>query len=274
MNIFKKVTSLLCASALLLPVLVGCGGTDGDKNSTASADGKESLEAAIANTSALTDSHTKGVVTMNMSAQGQTLDVVIDMESWQKTVEGSTYPEAKVNMNMDLGAAGGVTDVVVYMKDDSVYMEMQGQKVKMSMDAYAASGTDMEGMANLITPEMIKSYTLSETSGKTVYDVVLDDAAFQTYLDNVLAESGQSAGSAKVSKLTTTITVEGDYVTSQNMSMDMEISAEGITVPTTMAIDLQYISPGEDVKIDFPDFTDYIDMSGATTTTTAARIAA
>lgn len=274
MNFIKKAASALCVSMMFATVVTGCGGTAG---TTASADqgatGTKSLETALTNTNALEGIHATATMNMNMTAMGETADIGIDMEMWQNKVAGSDIPEAKIDMTMDLGAAGtgSPIEAVVYMKDDSVYMEMLGQKMKMSMAEYATSGTDMDSMVNIISPEMIKSYTVSETDGKSVYDVVLNDEAYDTYLNDALAQAGQTEDAqVEMKKITTNITVENDYVTAQTMNMEFEMTVQGVKVPVVMDMEVAYINPGESVTIEFPDFTGYLDTTGASTGTMAA----
>lgn len=281
MKILKKVASLFCVSLLALPVLTGCSGT--------SQSPKEALEAAMTNTSNLSDRQFKAGVALEMAYDDEKMDITFDVDGLSKKVDGSDYPD------LQLAAAIAVTDYSssanseaisadINLTGGNLYLDMMDTKMQfsmaelqqyvesqmgISMASEILSGTDSTTSSGEDLESMIKDVTVSQTDGKSVYDVTFDTEKLQAYADQmaeeIMSELGVSAADASfewnVKSMVTSITVENDYVTLIDFTLDTDVVAtdgsDSETINVQLKMNMENIDPGESVQITFPDFTEY-----------------
>lgn len=281
MKILKKVAPLFCVSLLALPVLTSCSGT--------SQSPKEALEAAMTNTSNLSDRQFKAGVALEMAYDDEKMDITFDVDGLSKKVEGSDYPD------LQLAAAIAVTDYSssanseaisadINLTGGNLYLDMMDRKMQfsmaelqqyfesqmgISMASEILSGTDSTTSSGEDLESMIKDVTVSQTDGKSVYDVTFDTEKLQAYADQmaeeIMSELGVSAADASfewnVKSMVTSITVENDYVTIIDFTLDTDVVAtdgsDSETINVQLKMNMENIDPGESVQITFPDFTEY-----------------
>ena len=140
----------------------------------------------------------------------------------------------------------------MYYKDGTCYMETAGTKIKYPMD--------LTQMA-----EQISSQTMMLASGQAQEDLMTD------YMDQLFGSLGMGSALLSESGITMRFSdIPCEYVVDPNgdcikmrMKMNMEMGVEGKNIAIDMDGDVGIADPGSPVEINFPNLSEYKDMSEA-----------
>ncbi len=108
----------------------------------------------------------------------------------------------------------------------------------------------------------------ADSDGNTVLEIALDIEKLNSELSGMFSGLLDGMGSGTDAdmnisdvQLVTTVNKDG-YIIKQDIKMNMDVTTAGQTVATTAAAVVEYINPGQEVTIDFPDFSDYVESEG------------
>ena len=215
--------------------------------------------------SQLKSSDISATMTFVMEAMGEKMTMAVDMD--MKTIMGGTNPQMESSMNMEMPEIGAL-DVVMYYTDGYMYAETMGVKYKMAVPVE-------EAMASTVSlpdtgAELLKELTAEKTEAGKVLKFRADSAAMSEYMNKMMSVSsveGMTTGlEYELGDVTGSYTVnEEGYITEMNLTCQMNVDMMGEVVTADMQVQLIYNNPGQDVVIQFPDFTgyeDYTDLLG------------
>ena len=148
----------------------------------------------------------------------------------------------------------------MYYKDGTCYMETAGTKIKYPMD--------LTQMA-----EQISSQTMMLASGgeDQVIGFVIQGSKMTDYMDQLFGSLGMGSALLSESGITMKFSdIPCEYVVDPNgdcikmrMKMNMEMGVEGKNIAIDMDGDVGIADPGSPVEINFPNLSEYKDMSEA-----------
>ena len=146
----------------------------------------------------------------------------------------------------------------MYYKDGTCYMETAGTKIKYPMD--------LTQMA-----EQISSQTMMLASGQAQEDLMTDFRLWTEGEDQLFGSLGMGSALLSESGITMKFSdIPCEYVVDPNgdcikmrMKMNMEMGVEGKNIAIDMDGDVGIADPGSPVEINFPNLSEYKDMSEA-----------
>ncbi|HWQ51098.1 MAG TPA: hypothetical protein VN369_04770 [Terriglobales bacterium] len=209
-------------------------------------------------------------VIMDISAAvgGQTMqmsDVDVDMK--MKLAE--TAIEAEILMEMPDPAGGEPTLVREWLKDGYMYIEQGEERYKMPMDYAQMLQTIQQsmGVVGSSVPAgtavyMFTSVTKTESGEGTLYEFALSPKFFNALLGSVLGNTPLPEGSSvNFGSMVERILIKDGAIKNITVSADMSAALEGMgEMSMAFSADLTVNAIGDDVVIDFPDFTDFVDI--------------
>ena len=197
-------------------------------------------------------------ITMKMGAQELTVDMDLDMQV--------TYADG--NYEMAMTGKAKMEDmslpVSLYYKDGVCYMDMMGQKLKTKMDIEKTMAT-----AGGVDPAILLNYmdklTFEASGNGGVLSYRISQAKMNRYVMDVLQLTGQAMpktatamAGVKMGSLVGETTLDKDgRAKTEEVKMNLFITAEGKTIPVSMKITCAYQQQGQDFVIQFPDLTGY-----------------
>lgn len=191
-----------------------------------------------------------------MSMSGTAKEILNDKENIQM----------QMDYNMTVPGLDSEMSGVMYMKDNMVYMDLAGQKMKMdaSNEMAAAMKIDSSQMLD-ITEDMISDLTVSKKDGNTVYKFKLDADKALSYFQKNAGSAGdltESVENISFDKMDVTV-VADDKQMAKSIDMDCSITTQedGDTVSMNYKISMEYLKVNAGLKIDFPDFSQYQEVS-------------
>ena len=217
-----------------------------------------------------------GTMSFSATVGGQSISVS-DMKMDMKMNLTDTAIDAAIHVNMTDPTTGQPVEIYEWMKDGWLYMKQGDQCYKMQMDysQMLAAIQQSAGMASGAMPSSMSAYmftsvTKTETDEGTKYEFTLAPKFFNALLGNVLANAELPADSnINFNKMVETILVKDGVVKNIKVSADLSATIEGMgTMAMQMDVDLTINSIGSAVVIEYPDFSNYVDMP--TTPTTGA----
>lgn len=271
----KKLLCLVFAAAIVFS-FAACG--NDDTQDTAKSDFDSFMEVQK-NMENVKDTEFKMDMDMNI-AGGDAEAVATKMSaSGKEILKSKDDIQMEMNYNIEIPSLSeqmGALKGTMYMKDQALYMEMMGQKLKMDASDEIASMMNFDTSQMLdITEDMISDLKVSQEGSDTVYDFNLDaNKALEYFQKNAgAAQTTASLDDVTFKEMKVSVTAgEDKMVKSMDMdcTMDMAVSETGSasdsesasetsTVSYTMTV--EYLSINTDLKIDFPDFSDYQELT-------------
>lgn len=249
----KKVISMLMA-VLMIVSMAACSGS-GEKENSTGKDPKELYKEASEKMEKLEEMDTKMVMKMDMSAAGQSVTMNMDVDI-QSSKDG-------LAMKMSMDAAGQNVDMNMWYKDNYLYMDVMGQKMKMASteeDALASAG----GIAmEEIESDIIKDISAKTEGENTVITFTADGSKMLDYAMSLLSSSDAVAGAedVQVKDVACSVTVNKDtYITKMTMNLPMTMKISGQSMEATIDLTMTYNNVGQPVNITFPDFSGYAEV--------------
>ena len=201
------------------------------------------------------DAVVSGQDPVNMSMSGTGKEIVQSKDDIQL--------EMKYKMNIpDFGSD---MEGTMYMKDQAVYMDLMGQKLKVDASNEMSSMMNVDTSQLLaITEEMISALKVERDGSDTVYTFQLDADKAMDYFENNVSGAQQLTTTDDMSfdKMDVTV-VAGEDKMVKSIDMDCSITTQTEDDPVKMdyKISMDYISINTDLKIDFPDFSQYQELT-------------
>lgn len=253
----KKILCMLLIAVMALS-FASCG-----KNDSGSTDAFESFMEVQKNMQNVKDMEFKmdmdavvsGEDAFNMSMSGTGKEVVISKDDIQM----------EMKYKMDIPDLSSNMEGTMYMKDKAVYMDIMGQKLKMD------ASNEMSAMMNVdtsqlldISKEMISDLSVSQEGSDTIYTFSLNAEKAMDYFNNNVsgAQSLTSAEDVAFDKMKVTVTADKDNM-AKSIKVDCRTTTtvEDESVKMDYKISMDYISLNTDLKIDFPDLSQYQELS-------------
>ena len=273
----KKLLCLIFAAAVIFS-FAACGSND--SQDTAKSDFESFMEVQK-NMERVKDAEFK--MNMNMSSEGGEAETVATKisASGKEILKDKEDIQMKMDYNIEIPSLteqAGALKGTMYMKERVLYVEMMGQKLKMDASDEMAAMMNFDTSQMLdITEDMISDLKVSQEGSDTVYAFNLDaNKALEYFQKNAgAAQATASLDDVTFQKMEVSVTADEDkMVKSMDMDCIMDMSAdetespsssdtehasEPSTVSYTMTV--EYLSINTDLKIDFPDFSDYQELS-------------
>lgn len=209
---------------------------------------------------------------MTMDVDGQTVTLPTVVKGNVKMI----LDEARVEMAsvLETTVEGQTASTGTWMKDGWVYVsaDADGQTVRYKyqldqqlQDLMTMSGVNMDTL-NVSGLAMIDSIRTEKSGSDTVYTVKMSKG-LGSAVDAVSALAGQDLGSMDIGEITAVYTVDANGQMKAasmafSVSMEMNVPMDDGTVSAVSArmaydMDMTVNATGSDVKITFPDFSDF-----------------
>lgn len=267
----KKKLLCLLSAMILVCSLAACGNSDSGSDDSSNS-GKSDFDTFLevqANMQDIKDMEFKMEMDMKSTTDGEANeDISLNMSGTGKEIlTDPKNPEMEMNYKMTLPGLGSDVESTMYMKDNTVYMDLMGQKVKVDASNEMAAAANLDTSDLLaITEDMVSNLDVSENGSDTVYSFDLDAQKAIDYFQKNAGASQQmgtlDADSLTFKKMNVVVTVGEDQMV-KNIDMDcvMTTKVEDTSMDMTYTISMEYISINSDLKIDFPDFKDYQELT-------------
>lgn len=209
---------------------------------------------------------------MTMDVDGQTVTLPTVVKGNVKMI----LDEARVEMAsvLETTVEGQTASTGTWMKDGWVYVsaDADGQTMRYKyqldqqlQDLMTMSGVNMDTL-NVSGLAMIDSIRTEKSGSDTVYTVKMSKG-LGSAVDAVSALAGQDLGSMEIGEITAVYTVDANgqmkaVSMAFSVSMEMNVPMDDGTVSAVSAkmaydMDMTVNATGSDVKITFPDFSDF-----------------
>lgn len=270
----KKLFCLLAAMVMVLG-LAACG----DKDSGSSDSGKSDFDAFMEvqkNMQDIKDAEFKMSMDMDMDmSESEKMNTAMTA-TCKEIVKDKNDIQMEMKYKMNIPALETDMDGTAYIKDGVVYMDLMGQKVKVDSSNEMASmmqTVDTNEMLN-ITKEMVSDLQVKTEGSDTIYSFKMDPAkAIDYFKSNVKSYDDLSAlADLNFDHMNVVITADDKQMV-KKMDMDCAMAStikadEGeksedsdVTMDISYKITVEYVSINTDLKIDFPDFSKYQELT-------------
>lgn len=262
----KKLFCLLAVMVMALG-LAACGDS---KDGSSSDSGKSDFDAFMEvqnNMQDIKDMEFKMKMDMDMTLS--------ESEKTSSTVTGTCKEviKSKDDVQMEMKYAMNIPEMetkmdgTAYFKDGVVYMDLMGQKVKMDNSNEMASmmqTVDTSEMLN-ITKEMVSDLQVKTEGSDTIYSFKIDPTKALDYFKNNANgyEDITNLGDVTFDHMDVVITADDKQMV-KNIDLDCAMASkvegdESMNVAYKIAV--EFVSINTDLKIDFPDFSDYQELT-------------
>ena len=210
--------------------------------------------------------------TMDVTALGAE-SVAMEISSEIKTLVTDTDVQMEGISTVKAGEEQTETVIKQWIKDGVMYMEAEGQKIKMPMDfsdllAAVQQQTSSVTLANDGLYQ-IDSITAAESDEGTTYTIVLNGAVNRLLTQMLgqmgdFGEAGLDGMKFDAVSMSVLIDKEGTLKTigmQFAMTMDMTVEGEATSIAYEYDMDCTINALGDDVVITFPDFTGFEELT-------------
>ncbi len=258
----KKITSLLLIILALFTVL-----------SFASCNEKtteEIINEAIENTSKLTEYEAKMDITMDMAMSGMTIN--LPMNTVMK-IKDADKENPIISATTTTSMLGQSMTIETYMDSEYVYIVEDGDGYKISvdtaMDDYDYT-SDVEEMLKKLPADLLADMELTEKDdGSVGVSITLPDETFKDVFGDLIesmneAAEGDVIDDLKVADCNVSVFVKDDYISTYEISFNMEMSMMGIKADTAITVKMELVNPGEAVTITPPEgYQNFNELTGS-----------
>lgn len=246
-------------AGLMLAAVLAIGMTGCAKKQTA----EEVYKSAMEKTNALTAIDMTMEGTIGMAAEGETMDVTLEMDA---KMQNLNQEDMRMDMAMNVGMAGISMDIHAYYADGYYLMEMMGQKLKYPMTLEEAM--NQAAVMNEMAVDTLSELTMTEENGvkKLSYSVDIAKLSETTSSEEYLAVlEGLGLGGADESiqyqSMDGTVTVNKEgYVSETTVHMVYTTDIEGTEVSNDVQLNIIYNNPGQAVEVEIPDASEYTEI--------------
>ena len=244
----KKLLALLLGATLALS-MTGC-------SSEEALTPEEIYDQAIAKSQELDAVDGDMTISMDMDMGGMSLSMGMDARIQLKN---ATSGDMEMAMILSTDVLGTSMQVEEYFKDGYFYMSDGTTKVKAPFDYSEVAG---QAQMNTATARdfMEKLEMTEDENGNYVFTYSIAQDRLNDYLDGALEGMDDilgETGSFVINEMNGTCVIDKEYnVISDNVHMDMDMTAEGQSLGYVMDISIEYNAVGDAVTVSFPDDLD------------------
>lgn len=257
---------ILCVLLVIMTALAvaACGG---DNSQDSSQNAFEAFTEVQKNMEDIRDAEFKMSMDMTTDAAGEDDEVTMKMSGTGKEIlKSKSDIEMEMNYNMTMPGLESGLKGTMYMQGQIVYMDMMGQKFKMDASNEIAAAMNMDTSQLLdISEDMISDITMSEDGSDTVYNIKMDGNKALDYLEKNAGNVQGMAGATEALKFNKmdVVVVAGEDGMVKTIDMDCAMSSGSgeEAMDVTYQISMEYLGINTDLKIDFPDFSDYQELT-------------
>lgn len=202
-------------------------------------------------------------IDMTMDMEDEMIEMTVNMDvKMENMQEENMKMAAPINMKM----MGVTIEGDFYYADGYYYMDMLGQKIKVAMDINELNETYTESLGiNIKDLDMYKDFVMEEKDDLYVIQFVCDDEKVMEYSKNIMESMGNMYtvewDDMGLEEMQGSITVnEEGYVVEQVMDITMSMEIEEVSTTYDMVMTTTYHNPGEDVTVELPDVSEYLEM--------------
>lgn len=253
-------------------------------------DGLRFFDAVSAKTNDATAMAFKMDMDMTVSAGGETMSIEADGDV-KAAVDAADMSKTQMEMNMKMQTEGETQDVTYYYANGTMYMDMDGQKVKYALPLdFMGDMTAASKSGSKTPPCMVKDIysTTTGTFNTSTLFVSLDPVFVSSLIEDALSSSGimdaavnsalQSGGAAvdsemqalvsemiktmklSVDKMDVWLGLDGEEMTSMGIDMGMSLSMAGQQMSMTLKARITDLVT-EGVTVTLPtDLSGYADL--------------
>jgi hypothetical protein len=244
------MTGALAIGFAAMLTLSGCGAPGGDIDAD-----YQLYEAASAAMNEAVSIEMDMNTTMNMKSGEEGSDFGFKMEGNIKTIKKSDT-EFEMEMRQTTDMLGASSETVTYFKDGYMYIEMDGERIKMELpmeDALAQANNS----AMVFDQSAIQKSSSKDTDGGKEIVFTVSGDALKDYIEQgtagALAGLNEGVDINYGDSIITAVIDKDINMVSLSLSMSFDIAAveEGESVTTEITIDMFNIST-DNITIDFP----------------------
>lgn len=267
-TIMKK--KLFCMLAVMLMVL-GLAACGGDKDGGSSDSGKSDFDTFMEvqkKMQDIKDMEFKMDMDMDMALSESEKTSTAITGTCKEVIKSKDDVQMEMKYTMNIPELEQKMDGTVYFKDGIVYTDIMGQKIKTDSTSELASTVqtvDTSEMLN-ITKEMVSDLQVKTEGSDTIYSFKIDPTKALDYFKNNasgyedIAALGDNITFDRMNVVVTT----DDKQMVKNIDLDCAMAAkvegdESMNVAYKIAV--EFVSINTDLKIDFPDFSDYQEVT-------------
>lgn len=202
-------------------------------------------------------------VRMNMSLEGMTVPVTMNMDMKMKNLQSSDI-QFIIDMRMNL--LGMDQNVNMFYAGGYCYMEAEGEKVKVAMPFDEAMQT-AAGTASSVAQEgqyLQDMHLVEDGQGNKTFNFNYSSESMNALLNQVLGQMTDTSGldSMNLKEYTGSLRVNSEgYITSGTMVMKFDAVISGSPVSYDMVMDITYLNPGQPVDFALPSTEGFIEIS-------------
>ncbi len=260
----KKLTAIILSLVMVLSISLGV---------SAAEDPKAVYLAAEEKTNALTSLDAQGAGTIKIEVidnstgteQTASMDMGFDF-NMQVNTENEQNPQVKMLMGMSI--LGESMDMEIYFRDNYLYMNLMGQKMKLAVPyaeleaalAQAQTG-QTDQLTSLLTQDFSDYYTnfamTENPDGTKAFTFSIDAAKMNDLYSQIITAMGIALPqdvsiSYRDMDCSAVVNTQG-YLTNMAMQMGIDVDDSVTSVKVDMDITANYINPGQSVSVTFPD---------------------
>lgn len=250
----KKFKKLFCMFLVLILAMAAAG-----CSSSKETDPQKVLENAQNKNSELTSSDLTLNIAMDITAAGESISMDMDMDCKSK----GTGDTAQLAMTSTINTMGMGITMEMYYNDGYLYANILDQKLKQYIPLEDVQDQVIPSTQTFsLTGDALKELSMEQDGSNQKISFTADGSKMTDLVNMMISQLQSQLGddvTYTVQDMTGTITVNSDgYLAEETFQIPMTI-----TVPDVgdMSMDLTCTvtnhNPGEEVTIEFPDFSDY-----------------
>ena len=156
--------------------------------------------------------------------------------------------------------------MTMFYTDGYYYMDAMGQKIKYAMDADEMSEQAAGSAGMGVDVTWMSDITLEEKGEDKLIKFTGDPSKMDSFVEEILANSGSGMEDMEMTLKSVSgeclVSADG-YLKSENLSMEIELSAQGQTVSMVMDMAAVYNNPGQPVTVELPSTDGYTEVDAS-----------
>lgn len=253
----KKLKRFLCLflSFTMFFSMTGCS------SSSKKTDPKQVIQNAQKKNSELTSTNLTMNLDMTITTSGESIDAGIDMDC--KTLGSGEAMQLAVNSTIH--ALGLSIPMDIYYKDGCAYISAMNQKMKQEIPVENLQNQMIPSTQTFSLPdEAYKSIAMEEDGSSQIITFTADGSQITDLVNSIfsllqLQSYLEDTASYTIGDINGTVSVNKDgYLSEETLHIPMTVAlpnVEDTNIELTCTITNH--NPGEEVTIDFPDFSEY-----------------
>lgn len=269
----KLVIGILCAGMVLSSAACGGNSSSGSASgggATAAAqteaaklDPKEVYSEAMKKNAELKSMDMSMDINMDMKMGEESMEMAMEMDM---KADGYKTDDIKCLITNTTSAQGESIEMTMFYTDGYYYMDAMGQKVKYAMDAADMSEQAASSAGMGVDVAWMSDISLEDKGEDKHITFTGDPSKMDSFVEEILASSGSGMEGMEM----TLKSVSGEclvgadgYLKSENLTMEIEVAAQGQTASMVMEMTVVYNNPGQPVTIELPSTDGYTEVDAS-----------